>query len=105
MGRRPIGEQAMTAAERQRRRRDKLEAAMAQQAQQQAKRSATSEQQELQALRAELARLQAAGMFFDLLHDTPEEIARQIVNHVPLAKAASIAGMLDQYVRNRRPAQ
>jgi hypothetical protein len=97
MGRRPIGEQAMTAAERQQRRRDRLKAAMAKQAKQGAART----QQANRALRAELARLEAAGTFFDLLRDTPEEIARQIVNRVPLTKATSIAGMLVQYVRNR----
>jgi hypothetical protein len=102
MGRRPIGEQAMTAAERQQRRRDKLKAAIAQQAARQAKRGAAHASQEIRALRGELARLQAAGTFFDLLHDTPEEIARQIVNRVPLTKAASIAGTLAQYVRNRQ---
>jgi len=98
MGRRPIGEQAMTAAERQQRRRDKLKAALARQAEQDAARG----QRGNRALRAELARLDAAGMFFDLLHDAPEEIARQIVNRVPLTKAANIAGVLTQYVRNRQ---
>src|SRR5262249_38704641 len=79
MGRRPIGELAMTPAERQQRRRAKLKEAAAKQV----NRGTARAQQTARALRADLARLEAAGTFFDLLHDTPEEIARQIVNRVP----------------------
>jgi cell division protein FtsB len=92
MGRRPIGEEAMTAPERQQRRRDKL------------KRTAVRIQQANHALRAELEGLRSAGQFFDLLNDKPEKIAREIVNRVPPAKAGDIAVVLAQYVRSRQPA-
>lgn len=103
MGRRPIGNLAMTAAERQQRRRDKLKAAIAAVTAQAEKRSATRAQQANHALREELEGLRVAGVFFDLLKDPPEKIAREIINRVPPAKAGDIAFVLSQYVRHRLP--
>lgn len=103
MGRRPIGDLAMTAAERQQRRRDKLKAAIAAISTKAEKRNTARARQANRALREELEGLRVAGVFFDLLKDPPEKIAREIINRVPPTKAGDIAFVLSQYVRHRLP--
>jgi hypothetical protein len=97
MGRKPIGEQAMTAAERQQRRRDKMRAFL----EKQTKNSNALIRRENRELHQRLEKLDRAGIRFNLHDDAAGEIARQIVNSVSLAKAVDIMSALEQFTRNR----